>query len=239
MSENTKALVFAAVLSLVCCVLITAACTGLQKYQKINAELDRQINIIKSVGLVEPGKSYKKEDINRLYSDHIVGAWALESGHIAFDDPVNEKGALPLYLYKEGGVLSAYIIPLDSRGLWGRIHGYLALKSDGETIEGFTVFNHAETPGLGGEIQSDWFGRNFKGKKIVDANHHFVSISIAKGTAKDRVTPQEMPNYVDGISGATLTGNYLTQGFKETLERFEPLSQELRLHGTSGIRFKE
>lgn len=239
MSENIKSVVFAAVLSLVSCVLITAACTGLQKYQKINAELDRQINVIKSVGLVESGKHYSKEEINRLYTEHIVQAWALDSGDLVLENPKGEKGALPLYLYKEGETLAGYILPLDSRGLWGRIYGYLALKSDGETIEGFTVFKHSETPGLGGEIQSDWFTNNFKDKKIVDLQNHFVSISVAKGSAKDRVAADKLPNYVDGISGASLTGKFLTQGFKETLQKFEPLSLQFRLKGPSGIRFKE
>ena len=56
MSENTRSVVFAALLSLVCCVLITAACTGLQKYQKANVELDRQINVVRAAGLVDGDK---------------------------------------------------------------------------------------------------------------------------------------------------------------------------------------
>lgn len=241
MSENMKSVVFAALLSLVSCVLITAACTGLQKYQKINAEIDRQVNIIRSVGLVEPGQPYTKEEVARLYDAHIVQAWALPSGELLLSEPENEQEASPLYLYKEKDkdLLAAYILPLDSRGLWGRIYGYLALESDGQTLAGFTVFNHGETPGLGGEIESDWFTGNFKGKKIVDGQGRFVSITIAKGTAKDRVSDDALANHVDGISGATLTGNYLNQGFRDTLEQFEPLSKQFRAKGPADFRFKE
>jgi Na+-transporting NADH:ubiquinone oxidoreductase subunit C len=239
MSENTKAVVFAAVLSLVCCVLITAACTGLQKFQRINAELDRQVNIIKSVGLVEDGKKYSKEDIARLYSDHIVNAWTTDTGTLEFKDPGPSAGAHELYLDKNKDRLNAYIIPINVRGLWGRIYGYLAVNSDGETVEGFTVYKHSETPGLGGEIESAWFRANFKGKKIVDTKGNFASISVAKGKASDHVSNKDLPNYVDGISGATLTGKYLTQGLKQTLAKFEPLASELRTKGPSDIQFKE
>lgn len=236
MSDNTKAVVFAAVLSLVCCVLITAACTGLQKYQRINAELDRQINIIRSVGLVEEGKTYTKDEINSLYDDHIVNAWTLPDGKLVTEKPAEGTKARPLYLDKENGTLGAYIIPLDVRGLWGRIYGYLALKSDGETVQGFTVYKHSETPGLGGEIENNWFRKNFKGKKIVGPDNQFVSISVAKGPASDSVPEAKRQNYVDGISGATLTGKYLTQGLDETLQKFEPLSKKLRQDGSLDIR---
>ncbi|GAB6097257.1 Na(+)-translocating NADH-quinone reductase subunit C [Desulfatiferula olefinivorans] len=239
MSDSLKSVVFAALLSLVSCLLITAACTGLQKFQKINAEVDRQVNIIRSVGLVEPGKDYAKEDIARLYTAHIVDAWALPSGDLSLDPPADGAGAHPLYLYKKNDALAAYILPLDSRGLWGRIYGYLALEGDGKTIEGFTVFNHAETPGLGGEIESDWFTANFKGKTIADERGQFVSVTIAKGTAADRVPEKDLDHYVDGISGATLTGNYLNEGFRETLTRFEPLSERFRSGNAPDVRFKE
>ncbi len=60
MSDNIRAIVFAATLSVVCCILITAACTGLQKFQIANEILDRQINIVKSVGLLKRIKNIPK-----------------------------------------------------------------------------------------------------------------------------------------------------------------------------------
>ena len=239
MSENTRSVVFAALLSLVCCVLITAACTGLQKFQQANMELDRQITIIRSVGLVDETKEYSPDEINRLYHDRIRTAWTTGAGDLLFDEPRGDKTALPLYLCNDGEKLFAYIIPLNSRGLWGRIYGYLALKNDGETIQGFSVARHGETPGLGGEIESAWFRAQFRGKKIVDSKHEFVSVSIAKGQAEGRVSPKDLPHVVDGISGATLTGNYLSDGLKKTLEQFEPLSKRFRQKGSDPIRFKE
>jgi Na+-transporting NADH:ubiquinone oxidoreductase subunit C len=112
--------------------------------------------------------------------------------------------------------------------LWGAIHGYLALENDGATIRGFTVYKHSETPGLGGEIESRWFRKNFENKKIIDSQGAFVSVRVAKGVVKEVVPQPERPNYVDGISGATMTGKFLTSGLKDILQDYEPMAIEFR-----------
>ena len=55
-----------------------------------------------------------------------------------------------------------------------------------------------------------------------------ASIAIAKGTVGNDVPKGMRMNYVDGISGATLTGKYLTAGLKEVLEDYEPVSIRFR-----------
>jgi Na+-transporting NADH:ubiquinone oxidoreductase subunit C len=81
---------------------------------------------------------------------------------------------------------------------------------------------------LGGEIESRWFRQNFEGKKIVDASGDFVSIQIAKAGMVDTLPAERRINYVDGISGATLTGKFLNEGMKETLKRYEPVAIQFR-----------
>jgi Na+-transporting NADH:ubiquinone oxidoreductase subunit C len=105
----------------------------------------------------------------------------------------------------------------------------MALENDGTTVKGFTVYQHSETPGLGGEIEKKWFQQNFEGKKIVDQQGNFVAVQVAKGSVPD----SKEPHYVDGISGATLTGKYLSRGLEKTLSRYEPVSlcfRKNRLH---------
>jgi Na+-transporting NADH:ubiquinone oxidoreductase subunit NqrC len=96
------------------------------------------------------------------------------------------------------------------------------------TVKGFAVYQHAETPGLGGEIEKRWFRDNWVGKKIVTREGRFVSVGIAKGRAEETVPKEKQLNYVDGISGATLTGKYLAAGIKDTLSRYEPVSIKFR-----------
>ena len=135
--------------------------------------------------------------------------------------------SLNLYFFQEEGRIKGYIIPINTRGLWGKIQGYLAFENDGQTVSGFSVFSHSETPGLGGEIESAWFQKNFKGKKILNAQNQFVSVGIAKGEVKN--LPQDLQDhYVDGISGATLTGKYLSEGIKETLVKYDSVSVTFR-----------
>ncbi len=144
-------------------------------------------------------------------------------------DGLKKEEQLPIYLYQpKGALVEAYILPIDTRGLWGKIYGYLALKNDGETVVGFTVYKHSETPGLGGEIEQRWFRNNFVNKKIVNPKGRFVSVSIAKGKVGPNISKEQKYNFVDGISGATLTGKFLTKGIKEILTSYEPVSVTLR-----------
>jgi len=229
MSDQLRSLLFAAVLCLVCSLLLTAAATGLKSYQQANIELDRQRNLLKTVSLVTPEGRYTAGDIRRIYAANITEIFVDRDGRVVPVAAVT-RGDLPVYLYRKGDAIEAYIIPINTRGLWGKIKGYLALESDGATIAGFTVYQHHETPGLGGEIEQRWFQDNFMGKKIVGRSGDFVSISVAKGAVDSAVPSDQRINYVDGISGATLTGRFLTAGLKNILERYEPVSVQFRGH---------
>lgn len=239
MSESSKALIFAATVSLVCCLLVTAASTGLKGYQNRNILIDKRKNILKSISLLDEDKKYSHGEIEALYRDNIREAWVSEDGQIIYDEPDNGGRFLQIYLHMKDDHIESYIIPVDTRGLWGKILGYIALKRDGSTIAGFTVYSHSETPGLGGEIEKKWFRDNFVGKRIVDADLNFVSVSIAKGAAKTRVGEEKLANYVDGISGATLTGSFLSKGLMSVLEKYEPVSIRFRQNLINKARGKK
>jgi Na+-transporting NADH:ubiquinone oxidoreductase subunit C len=224
MSDQLKSIVFTAVVALVCSLLLTGAASGLKARKLRNVAVDRQKNILKSVGLLAPRQKATAGQIERIYAENIRcytldGAGRIVAGH--------ETG-LPVCFYVKKDHPAAYILPVDSRGLWGRIHGYMAIESDGETVAGFSVYSHNETPGLGGEIEKPWFQKNFVGKKIVDRAGQFASVSIAKGKVADVIDADRRPNFVDGISGATLTGKFLTGGLHDVLSEYEPLSEEFR-----------
>jgi len=230
MSDGVKTILFATVLCLVCSLLLTMASTGLNAFQQENARVDRQKNILQAVGAVTPGRSYPPDDIKALYQSAIQCISVNTEGQVLSAEAAPEN-AMPLYLYLQDEEVTAYIVPVDSRGLWGRIYGYLALDTDGSTVTGFSVYQHAETPGLGGEIENQWFQRNFVGKRIVDTAGEFVSIKIAKGAVKNVIRQDLQPNYVDGISGATMTGKFLTEGLQGILQTYEPVSVHFRTQG--------
>ena len=226
MSDQLKSIGFAAVVALVCSLMLTAAATGLNERKLRNVAVDRQKNILKAVGLVAPDQRPTDVRVEQLYRENIRCYAVDGTAQIVAEDADNAD--LPVCFFVKDGQPAAYILPVDSRGLWGTIRGYMAIENDGETVAGFSVYNHNETPGLGGEIEKPWFQANFVGKQIVDASGAFASVGIAKGKVADAIAAERQANYVDGISGATLTGKYLTAGLQEVLMAYEGLSQRFR-----------
>lgn len=113
----------------------------------------------------------------------------------------------PIFVCESNGE-TFYVLSASGKGLWDDIWGYIGFKSDGKTING-SVFDHkGETPGLGSKVNEDWFQDQFIGKTI-EENKEFAPIKVLK-PGKDLNTHQ-----VDGISGATFTGN----GVNEMLGR--------------------
>ena len=232
--KNAKAhiILFALVLSVICSLLITAAATALKGRQQENMALDRKVNLLRAAGVVDAGQKPEKDTINTLYDQRIKAVVVDRQGKIMETEDPNGMHLYFIHAQNAGdnsalNDISGYIVPINTRGLWGKIQGYLAFENDGQTVSGFSVFSHAETPGLGGEIESAWFQKNFKGKKILNSQDKFVSLSIAKGKADD-LPKNEQDNYVDGISGATLTGRYLSEGIKTTLMKYEGVSVTFR-----------
>lgn len=222
---------FTLVLCVTCSLLLTAAATGLRERQRANMLADRQKNLLQSVGLVAPEEKLPAAEVQQRYDANIRQVWIDSAGRIVSEGD-RQPTDLPLYLYVKDDCVEAYIVPIDARGLWGEINGYLALESDGSTVAGFTVYRHQETPGLGGEIEERWFQENFVGKRITNRKGEFTAIQIARGKVSEVVAPERQANYVDGISGATLTGKYLSSGLETILTRYEPVAVRFRNNPT-------
>ncbi|HCY87526.1 MAG TPA: NADH:ubiquinone oxidoreductase subunit C [Desulfobacteraceae bacterium] len=218
---------FALATSLICSVLITAAASGLKDRQQENIDLDRKVNLLRAANLLPAGTKPPKQEIVAMYDARIRDVIVDSQGNVIQKDT---KDSMHLYFVRgedDPEAVAGYILPINTRGLWGKIYGYLAFENDGQTVSGFSVYSHSETPGLGGEIESNWFQNNFKGKKILNSQDKFVSVGIAKGKVEN-LPKNKRENYVDGISGATLTGKYLSEGIKATLEQYEGVSISFR-----------
>ncbi len=222
---------FAAAVTMVCSILLASAATLLKERQDQNVQLDIKYNILSVLALAD-SKDVAPEVLLSLY-DEKVTSFVVDtlgnpvSGREAADiDPKKEPELLPVFARQEGGTISAYCIPTQGKALWSTVKGYIALENDLNTIKGITFYSHGETPGLGGEIEKDWFTDLFKGKTILNAAGEVVSVEIVKGKVRpDEPHPEHK---VDGISGSTLTGKGLNQFIKETLERYEPYFKTVR-----------
>ena len=129
----------------------------------------------------------------------------------AFTYTYNNELFYPLYKSKDG-----IVIPISGKGLWSTLYGYFALEMDMKTVKGIAFYKHGETPGLGAEVEKKWFQNNFIGKKIFDENSNLVSITVYKGSSGDDI------HGVDGISGATVTSNGVTNFLKSILNNYKP-----------------
>ena len=104
-----------------------------------------------------------------------------------------------VYFVKEGDHYSRVVFPVYGAGLWSTLYGFLALDRDLKTIKGFTIYEHGETPGLGGEVENPQWQATWQGKMAFDNDHKYV-LKVIKGKAGQGSTTE-----IDGLSGATLT----------------------------------
>ena len=124
-----------------------------------------------------------------------------------YDIKADKDIEYPVYTFKNG----IKVLPIYGAGLWGPIWGYVAVQTDGQTIEG-AYFDHAsETPGLGGKIKDDpGFRAQFKAKKI-DFEAEGKAFSVVKGGANGS------SNGVDAVTGATMTSRGLEAALRTWL----------------------
>lgn len=225
---------FALLVCFTCGLSLAVVSEGLRPQREINEELDVKKNILKAVELQEPVvPSMKSQEILKLYDMKIEekvidAAGQLIGNKKPFEIKESEK-FYPLYIYKEEGEVVSYAFPVYGKGLWSTVYGYLALEPDGTTVRGITFYKHGETPGLGGEVEKPWFQQNFKRKKIWDAKTRALRpVAVVKGKVADKIPKAEQKFYVDGISGATITGQGVTEFLDRWIRVYEPYFKNIR-----------
>ena len=220
---NTYTIVYAAVLVIVVAVLLAFTSESLKDRQNKNAEIDKKTQILQSIRV-----SSTSENAEELYGTYIASSYIVlptgektEGNAFAIDSefekemkkPVSQR-KLPVYEANIDGS-TKYIIPLWGSGLWGPIWGYVALNDDKCTVYGATFGHKGETPGLGAEIDTDVFHKEFYDKKIAQ-NGKFTSIAVVKiGQAKAGI------DHVDAISGGTITSQGVDAMLKNSIEPYK------------------
>lgn len=109
-----------------------------------------------------------------------------------------------VYLVENNGQIDNIVLPIHGYGLWSTLYGFMALESDYNTVAGIGFYDHAETPGLGGEVDNPDWKAKWEEKHVYNDENE-VAIRIVKGHAEAGSQHQ-----IDGLSGATLTSNGVT-----------------------------
>lgn len=247
--KNT--LIVAIGLSLVCSVLVASTAVILKPIQERNELRFRQRIIVEVAGLVQPGA-----DIDEALANIETRMVELESGEYvdspdardfdasaAANDPklgvvvptefdignIRRRAIYsPVYLVRQGDQIEQIILPVHGSGLWSTIYGYLALQSDGSTVTGLRFYSHAETPGLGDQIDDPGWRSQWEGKQVYGEDGT-PRIEVVRGFVQSGEDNADAQYQIDGLSGATLTGRgvmnlvrYWTgpHGFGPYLEQF-------------------
>jgi Na+-transporting NADH:ubiquinone oxidoreductase subunit C len=211
-------------LAIVCSLAVSVSAVGLRERQQVNAALDRKRNILRVAGLDDPSVSV--EEAFRQVETRLIhlstGDYVEDADPEAFDQRMaassartsvvlnkeqdtaslgrREKQSL-VYLVKKDGKLDQVILPVRGRGLWSTLYAYIALDKDLETVRGITFYEHGETAGLGAEVENPDWQAVWRGKKVYD-DRGTVALRCIKGVAS-----VDAPHDIDGLSGATLTVN--------------------------------
>jgi len=246
---------FAAGVCLICSVVVSGAAVALKDLQEENKLLDKQAKVLTVAGLMREGQSLPKDEITSLFAENIeakvvdldTGEYVDDVDAATFDqrkaqsDPERSTEAPPndakvrrvpnnalVYHVMKDGEISRLILPVEGKGLWSTLYGFVALERDTNTISGLTFYQHGETPGLGGEVDNPGWKGLWKGRKAfkIEGEEWTPAIEVIKGQAGPA---SEDPYEVDGLSGATLTSRGVTHlmrfwlgehGFKPCLKNF-------------------
>ena len=247
----------AAILCVVCSVIVSSAAVGLRPLQEKNKQRFEKQNILLAAGMEE---QLKTTDVDELFENIETQLIDLATGEPVGADTIDpdtfdqKKAAKDLelsevipgeddiagikrrekysrvYLLKEDGKLKSVILPVYGKGLWSTMYGFIALESDLNTISGLTFYEHGETPGLGGEVDNPKWKALWPGKQLRTASE--LKLEVIKGQVVSD-SPDAI-HQVDGLSGATITSRGVSNLVRYWIDKgFGPYLEKLQAAGAN------
>ena len=238
------------VVCLVCAIIVASAAVALKPTQKANEVLNLRKNVLIAADIYDSSKGINEqfEALEEVIIDFASGkVVAMDKAEItAYNQrkatkvpetsrklPKSEDIAsifrqstyAKVYVEREGNEIKTLVLPIHGYGLWSTMYGFVSLEADFNTVKGLVFYEHAETPGLGGEIENAKWLSQWPGKQVVDANGQ-LKLSVKKGGQAKAGSMHE----IDGLAGATLT----TQGVDNLVKfwmgdsGFAPLLKNLK-----------
>ena len=227
LNKNSSGYIFGFALAviLVCGVLLSTVSQALSERQYMERELERKNFILKSA-LGEEIVDMSKPDIAAMYENRVKELVVTPEGKVVEGVAVTdinlrkeykklekdgsikagEEVRLPVYevMNATGDQVEYYVFPTYGFGLWDNIWGYLALKGDLNTVQGYVLDHKGETPGLGARITEDKVQNRYRQEKTIFDGSELVAVTMMKGEGNDY---SSNAHAIDGMSGATLTAD--------------------------------
>ena len=225
-----------------CAVIVSVTAVSVRPEQNLNIENEKKLKILAAAGIVTDEVEKEFSKIETLYVDfasnqlvqvennydHIKASASVEASSIVPKDQdiailKRRENIAPIYVwYSNEEQIQKVVLPIRGYGLWGTLYGYISLDADLNTVKGIEYYDHKETPGLGGEVDNPVWKSDWNGKKIYDTSGEVI-LYVTKG-------PSSEDYEIDGISGATLTSNGVTNMIRYWLGEngYGPVLQKLR-----------
>lgn len=239
-NSNSYTFIFSIVLVVVVAAALAFTATSLAERQGLNHRAEKMQDILASIGITTVEQDGKEVFLSRDLVENSFNKYITDQLTLKADGSVNEEikafdvdlaqqirkpakdQLFPLYIANVEGK-NYYILPLYGAGLWDAIWGYISLEDDLSTVVG-TIFDHkGETAGLGAEITKSFFTDSFKDEKILDKDGNLVGVAVVKGY---RGGNNKDDHAVDAISGATITGDGVSDMIQERLRHYVPYFQK-------------
>lgn len=222
----SRTVLVAFLLCLGCSLVVSYTAVSLRPLQEINQQIERKIKILSAAGLYSEGVDIdamfarfepKVVDLQRGTFSEGYDPLTLDTQQFQRDSENSirltsdqdiatirqrENFSVVYLLRDDNQAIQTVVLPVRGYGLWGILHGYLALDSDLQSVVGLEFYDHKETPGLGGEVDNPRWKQLWRGKKIYN-NSGDYALKVIKGQVDARSA--QAVNQVDGLAGATLT----------------------------------
>ena len=191
MKEKLKMILFVLVVGSVLSTALVSVDAYTAPFIEKNKVRKLRVSVLKALDI-----PYSKDEVEKAFTENVETKKAEEK---------------EFYVAKAGGDIA---FEFNGSGLWGPIHGILALMPDLKTIKGITIIHQEETPGLGGRIAEADFLDRFEDKEIFP---RLMILSPGKASLK---------NEVDGYTGATLTCKAFEEILNSEIEKYVSIIEE-------------
>jgi len=232
-NSNGYTFAFSAIMVVVVGAALSLAAMGLKPFQKENVKREKMQNILASIQ-VETSRDDAAVNFDKYVVEQVTlnQSGEVTEGITAFDVDIKKQYRqlkakaigedamrYPLFKCEKDGE-TYYVVPLVGTGLWGPIWGFVALQSDLNTIYGASLDHKTETPGLGAEINTQNFLKQFPGDKVYKDGEVAISVFKGGGGANSEYG-------VDGITGGTITSKGVEEMLQRTLAVYQPYFESL------------